>query len=222
MPRDAAPSGKSAADMSARYQEDFPGLPNVSSGARSASSSKGYADALTGHHSEPNSKDASAAAMAAVAGLKPSVTTAPPRSSAAKPARKSPEGGFYAGPQLPSAEETKAAVLAALGSGPGSFSLAHASSGDSAAMHDAVQQHAQDSKHGSSGAADSAEGPAQLRKASGSSSVGGDAAPAHAAPRRNVVAATGLFSNVIGQLRRQSTARDSSDTQDGCEEGALS
>jgi hypothetical protein len=30
-----------------------------------------------------------------------------------------------------------------------------------------------------------------------------------------VVAASGLFSNVIGQLRRQSTARDGADTQEG-------
>lgn len=212
-------AGSSRVIMSDHYQEDFPVL---GSGARSAhKASRGYADALAGA-ADLHNKDASAAAMAAVAGLKPTVTTAPPRSSAAKPVRKStPEGGFYVGPQLPSVEETKAAVMAALGSGPGTNSLAHSGSGvDTPKLQDAVQQHAQDSRHGSSSAADLAEGPAQLRQASSSSSVGPEA-PAASAPRRNVVAATGLFSNVIGQLRRQSTARDSPDAQDGGEGGYM-
>jgi hypothetical protein len=213
--RDSA--GSIRVDVSDHYQEEFPVL---GSGARNAhKASRGYADALAGP-ADLHNKAASAAAMAAVAGLKPTVMTAPPRSSASKPLRKSnPEGGFYAGPQLPSVEETKAAVMAALGSGPGSNSLTHSGSGvDSPRLQDAVQQHAQDSRQGGSSAAEWAEGPAQLRKASSSSSMGGEA-PSAPAPRRNVVAATGLFSNVIGQLRRQSTARDSPDAQEGGEEG---
>jgi hypothetical protein len=85
-----------------------------------------------------------------------------------------------------------------------------------------VEQHAQDSKLGG-GEGQPAEGPALsgLRKGSGSSSstaleAAASAAPAASAPARRI-AATGLFSNVIGQLRRQSNARDSSDTQEGDE-----
>jgi hypothetical protein len=203
--------------MSDQYQDEFPVL---GIGARNTyKGSRGYADALAGP-ADLSNNDAAAAAMAAVAGLQLTVSTAPPRSSVSKPSRKSnPEGGFYAGPQLPSVEETKAAVMAALGSGPGSSSWTqHGSCVDSPKLQDAVQQHAQDSRHGGSSAAEFAEGPAQLRKASSSSSVGAEA-PAAPAPRRNVVAATGLFSNVIGQLRRQTTARDSPDAQDGGDEG---
>jgi len=202
----------SPTDLQARYHEDFPVLGSTS---WPSSSSKGYAEALIGEPAQ--GKDASAAALAAVAGLKPTVTVAPPRAPAGKAARRSPTEGYHLGPQMPSVEETKAAVMAALGSGPGPTGLCRtASGGSNTGMKDAVQQHVQDSRS-SAGAED---GPGQLRKGSGSSTGEGSAAAA-AAPRRNVVAATGLFSNVIGQLRRQSTAKDSGDAADTGDEGRL-
>lgn len=226
---DRPPSSLAPADT-ARYQEEYPALGGT--GGRSLHPGKGhYADALTGQHhlseqQQPHSKDASAAVLAAVAGLKPSPTAPPPPRSTAphnKPARKqAPEGGGdrgpYPGPQLPSPEATNAAVLAALGSGPGGPGLSHSGSG---VDQDAVEQHAQDSKLGGGSSADlQSEGLAGQRKLGGGGVEGGNptAAPAAAAaaPARRI-AATGLFSNVIGQLRRQSNARDSSDTQEGDE-----
>lgn len=228
----AVPPSRLAPADTARYQQEYPAL---GAGGCALHPGKGYADALTGEQQQqPHGTDASVAVLAAVAGLKPSPTTAPPppRSTTTaplKPARKQapPEGGGggpYPGPQLPSPEATNAAVLAALGSGPGGPGLAHSGSGID---QDAAEQHAQDSKTlgGSSSADLQAEGgPAGLRKGSGSSSgagggvegSGGTSAAVPAVPARRI-AATGLFSNVIGQLRRQSNARDSSDTQEGDE-----
>lgn len=206
--------------MQARYQEDFPVLGN--SGARNGSSSKGYADAVTGGESGTldSKESASAAALAAVAGLKPSVTVAPPRSSVTKARKQGSEGYSGSGPHLPSVEETKAAVMAALGIGPVlDRNPSGGGSGSSGtALQNAVQQHAQDSRHGGV----ESEGPASLRKGSGSSSGGGEAlAPAAGTvpPPSRRIAATGLFGNVIGQLRRQSNARDNPDAQDGDEGG---
>lgn len=202
-------------DLQARYQEEFPVL---GSSSRTTSLSKSYGEALSGGDPGTQSKDASAAALAAVAGLRPSVTVPPPRSTAAKP-RKPSGDGYGGGAHLPSVEETKAAVLAALGSGPVLDRNPSGGSGGTT-LQDAVQQHAQDSRHGAS---EAGEGPAGLRKASSSSSVGGGAegpaAPGAVPPPNRRIAATGLFGNVIGQLRRQSTARDSPDAQDGGEEG---
>lgn len=156
------------------------------------------------------SESAAAAALAAVAGLKPNITVPPPRSTAPKPGRKAGADSFHSGPQMPSVEETKAAVMAALGNGPRATGLTRSGSSSSLTGGGGGGQDV-------GGGADGAEAPAQQqRKASRVTSE------APAAPRRNVVAATGLFSNVIGQLRRQSTARDSADTQDGGDEGGSS
>jgi hypothetical protein len=168
-----------------------------------AAAARGAAAAADRSDSLYRSESASAAALAAVAGLRPSITVPPPRS--AKPGRRggvgltTHDGSFHTGPQLPSVEETKAAVMAALGSGPRPSAAPLPHSGSSSSLTGAQDE--------------GAEGPAQLRKGSRGTLEG------PAAPRRNVVAATGLFSNVIGQLRRQSTARESADTQDGGDEG---
>ncbi|KAF6259493.1 hypothetical protein COO60DRAFT_1622041 [Scenedesmus sp. NREL 46B-D3] len=196
---------------------------------------------------------AAAAALAAVQGLKPFCTLALPRAAKAPLARKgssptaalhtlhsphslnSPKvtvvhkGGQHAGSgsahvQMPSLEETQAAVMAALGAGPvvpSRSSSVNSSSykeqvpqQDSSSFWKAGSSSSHDRHDGSSAArCDSRERDSRDRDAelfrdgsggSGQREQGPCDAAAGSGPRRG---GSSLFSNVIGQLRKQATTR---------------
>jgi hypothetical protein len=157
---------------------------------------------------------AATAALAAVAGLVPGVCSS--RASAAA----QPAGGEAGGLQLPSSDETKARVVAALGAGPAASPgpHKHRSNGGGSSSLDTLQHHVQDTRRGSSGASSSSALPelASLsHELSGASAAGageGAGEPAaggsSATSRRSGLRQSGLFNSVIGQLRRQQTRRE--------------
>lgn len=152
---------------------------------------EGQDESASDKPSEQLVSPAAAAALAAVQGLKPYCTLPPSRKgSGSRGSSGGNESPHSLGSQLPSIEETKAAVLAALGPLPARTSPTVFES------QPPVNQQ---------GIASPGLGPAESKEVSTAVSSGGALDASSSAPPKRTAGSGSLFSSVIGQLRKQAT-----------------